>query len=144
MTFLLYCIEACRPPHKWICTRKWHVFPLLLWKLNRVNPFNGNCCEPGRAWFAEEKQFSCRQLSRTFCLFYVPPVSNPLSKPFRSRWQWMCGMNLFMSWLVKRGTPPEWRWQHCEYQQGKRFWFLGANSIVWRGWGLLTHCVMML
>ena len=41
--------------------------------------------------------------------------------------------------VVKRGTPPVWRWKLCDVQHRKRMSVSGINLIVWRGWSRLPN-----
>jgi len=40
-----------------------------------------------------------------------------------------------MACVVKRGTPPEWRWKLCESQHRKSILVPGIKLIGWMGWG---------
>jgi len=61
--------------------------PLFLQKFHSVNPFNlnGNCCEPGRAQFAEEKrEFPSQVVSKT-CSILFSSKFGLFSNPFSGR-----------------------------------------------------------
>jgi len=69
-------------------------------KFHSVNPFygHGNCCEPGRARFAEEKiEFPSQVVSKT-CSILFSAEFGPFSNPFRGRARWMCLYLFLTSW----------------------------------------------
>jgi len=58
---------------------------LFLRKFHSVNPFNGNFCERGQAWFTEEKmEFSSQDVSKTYSILFSAKFK-PISNPFRGR-----------------------------------------------------------
>jgi len=74
--------------------------PLFLQKFHSVNPFNlnGNCCEPGRAQFAEEKrEFPSQVVSKT-CSILFSSKFGLFSNPFSGRARWTCLYPFLSSW----------------------------------------------
>jgi len=97
-------------PHNQIYSRFWYAFSLFLRKFYSVNPFYGNFCEPGRAWFAEEKmEFPSQVVSKTYSILIFGQIRTdfePVQGPCVGHARWTCGMNLWSFCVANHETPP--------------------------------------
>jgi len=105
------CHVCLPPPHNQIYSRFWYAFSLFLRKFHSVNPLNGNCCELGRARFAEKKmEFPSQVVSKRYSILLSAkfgPFSNPskghASAVHDERAEWTCSRNVLCS---KTWNPP--------------------------------------